>query len=123
MLVKCEVLKQIGFFDTGYFMYYEDSEFCVRARHAGFTLRYVPTGRMWHKVATSSGGEGSPIHRHYRRRALLRFLRRNVTGGHRFLLLALRIGGILVEILIELLKRRPGTAQLLWRSIREGLCE
>lgn len=123
MLVKSEVLKQIGFFDTGYFMYYEDSEFCVRAKRAGFTLRYVPTARMWHKVAISSGGEGSPIHRYYRRRALLRFLRRNVTGGHRFLLLALRIGGILIEVLIELVKRRPDTAQLLWRSMREGLCE
>jgi GT2 family glycosyltransferase len=119
MLVRRDVMERIGLFDTGYFMYYEDSDFCVRARQAGFTLRYVPSARMWHKVATSSGGEGTPLHRYYRRRALLRFLRHNARGIQRPVLLALRSGGILAEVLGELVRGRPDVARWLWRSLRE----
>lgn len=38
MIIKKEVFKRIGLFDERYFMYYEDVEFCFRAKKAGFRI-------------------------------------------------------------------------------------
>ena len=121
MLVRRDVFDRIGLFDPGYFMYYEDSEFCVRAVEAGFTLRYVPSARMWHKVAASVSGEGRPLRAYYHRRSMLRFLRRNTSGVQRLILLTLRSSGILAEILVEWCRGRRDAARLLRRGLREGL--
>jgi hypothetical protein len=49
--VKRDVIKKIGLCDPTYGMYYEDSDFCVRAKKVGFKVAYVPTSIMWHKGA------------------------------------------------------------------------
>ena len=35
-------LEQVGLLDDGFFMYFEDNDWCIRARRAGWTLRYCP---------------------------------------------------------------------------------
>ena len=60
MMVKREVFEKIGLFDDRYFLYYEDSDFCFRARKAGFRLMYVPTAVVYHDNARSTG-LGSPL--------------------------------------------------------------
>lgn len=42
MLIKKEVLDKIGLFDQRYFMYYEDVDFCIRARKSGYKCLFVP---------------------------------------------------------------------------------
>lgn len=54
MLIQKEVFHKVGLFDPNYFMYYEDADFCLRARKAGFSLLCVPTAKMWHKVSKST---------------------------------------------------------------------
>ena len=54
MLIRREVLEMIGFFDERYFMYYEDADFCQRAKNAGFEIWCSPQAKMWHKVSLSS---------------------------------------------------------------------
>jgi GT2 family glycosyltransferase len=56
MLVRSQVFERIGLFDEGFFMYYEDCDFCRRASRAGFRLLWVPGSRVWHKVAQSTQG-------------------------------------------------------------------
>ncbi|HET9222179.1 MAG TPA: hypothetical protein VFO07_06735, partial [Roseiflexaceae bacterium] len=48
------VFETIGLFDEDYFMYFEDADFCRRARGAGFGIWCVPAARMWHKVSLSA---------------------------------------------------------------------
>ena len=38
MFIKKEVIDKIGFFDENYFMYYEEVDFCFRAKRAGFRV-------------------------------------------------------------------------------------
>lgn len=38
MIIKSEVIEKIGLFDETYFMYYEDVDFCIRAKNEGFTI-------------------------------------------------------------------------------------
>ncbi len=56
MLIRGEVFERIGVFDCGFFMYYEDCDFCLRALRAGFRVFYVPQSRIWHKVEHSTRG-------------------------------------------------------------------
>ncbi len=49
MLVKREVFETIGFFREDYFMYYEDQEFCWRARLAGFRVGLAQASVCHHK--------------------------------------------------------------------------
>jgi hypothetical protein len=48
MLVKKEVFKKIGLFSEDYFLYYEDADFCVRAKKEGFDSMVVPTAKITH---------------------------------------------------------------------------
>jgi GT2 family glycosyltransferase len=54
MLIRREVLERIGLFDERYFMYFEDADFCRRARDAGSSVWCVPQARMWHKVSLTA---------------------------------------------------------------------
>ena len=54
MLVRREVFLRIGPLDSRYAMYYEDADFCYRARAAGFEIWCVPQARMWHRVSLSA---------------------------------------------------------------------
>jgi hypothetical protein len=63
----------IGFWDESYFMYYEDADYCERAKKAGVSLYYDPSIMIWHKNAQSSDGSGSAFHVRYQRRNRLRW--------------------------------------------------
>ncbi|MEL7646274.1 MAG: glycosyltransferase family 2 protein [Anaerolineaceae bacterium] len=53
MLIRRETWEQVGPFDEQFFAYQEDSDYCLRARKAGWKVMYVPLTRIVHY-----GGEG-----------------------------------------------------------------
>lgn len=55
MIIRRNVLETIGLLDDGYFMYYEEVDFCLRARRAGFGIKYVPESVIVHLIGKSSG--------------------------------------------------------------------
>jgi hypothetical protein len=75
MMVRRAVFDKIGLLDDRFYLYLEDVDFCLRARHHGFRLLYVPTSVVWHIGAGSSGGAGNPLHDYYitRNRLLVGF--------------------------------------------------
>lgn len=72
LFIKKEVFDKIGFFDENYFLYYEDSDFCLRAKKAGFRILYVPRSEVYHKNALSTG-LGSPLQDYFITRNRLLF--------------------------------------------------
>ena len=72
MFIKRQVLEKIGLLDERYFLYYEDSDFSVRAKKAGWQLLFVPQAKMWHFNAGSSE-VGGPLHDYYITRNRLLF--------------------------------------------------
>ena len=46
--------------DSSFFFGFEDFDFCIRARRAGFKLVYVPKAKVWRKVGASRLKSGSP---------------------------------------------------------------
>jgi GT2 family glycosyltransferase len=48
ILLSGKMIDALGPLDEGYFLYFEDVEFCLRARRAGWKLLHVPEARMVH---------------------------------------------------------------------------
>lgn len=55
MLIRRQVIDQIGLLNQNYFLYLEDLEFCQRAKRAGWRIVFDPSIKIWHKVSQSSG--------------------------------------------------------------------
>jgi GT2 family glycosyltransferase len=48
LMIRRQVFGQIGLLDEGYFLYFEEVDFCVRARRAGWKICFVPESRVVH---------------------------------------------------------------------------
>lgn len=48
MLLRRQVIDQIGYLDEKYFAYQEDADYCLRARAVGWGVYYVPEARILH---------------------------------------------------------------------------
>ena len=55
LLCPAVLLRTLGGMDEDYFLYYEDAAFCLKARAAGFRIRYVPESVVLHKVSATTG--------------------------------------------------------------------
>lgn len=55
MLIKRNVIEKIGMLYEPMFLYYEDSDFCARARRAGYRIVMAPKAKIWHKVSSTTG--------------------------------------------------------------------
>ena len=55
MMIRRAVFEAIGTFDPKYFMYFEEVDFCMRARRAGFATWVAPQSEIVHLVGASSG--------------------------------------------------------------------
>lgn len=86
MFINAEVFKKIGFFDEQYFLYYEDSDFCTRAKKAGFKLIYAPSAVVYHANAQSTG-LGSPLQDYFQTRNRMFFASKFLSFRTRFALL------------------------------------
>jgi len=71
MLIKKEVISRIGLLDPDYFHNGEEVDYCFRAKRAGYKMIYIPSSIIWHKIARSSQGEGSPLNIYYGSRNVL----------------------------------------------------
>ncbi len=55
MMIRRQVFESIGLMDEGYFLYFEETDFCLQARRAGWTCWYVPQSRVMHILGQSTG--------------------------------------------------------------------
>ncbi|NLT41867.1 MAG: glycosyltransferase family 2 protein [Anaerolineae bacterium] len=76
LLVSRTAYEATGGYDPLFFLYYEETDWCYRARQAGFRLVYTPEARVWHKHGKSTGGDRSPTFVYYTTRNQILFMRR-----------------------------------------------
>lgn len=84
LFFRAGVARQIGLLDERFFLVYEDSDWCFRARRAGFACLAVPSARVWHKIGTSFGSEASPLRTYFSTRNKLLWAERNASRGERW---------------------------------------
>lgn len=49
ILVRRQVIEQVGMIDARFFYYWEETEWCLRAGKAGWKVVHVPAAKLWHK--------------------------------------------------------------------------
>jgi GT2 family glycosyltransferase len=49
ILVRRSLVEHVGALDPDYFLYWEETEWCIRARRAGWKILHVPNAKLWHK--------------------------------------------------------------------------
>jgi len=76
LLIKADLARRLGGFDTTYPMYTEDVDLCYRAGRLGAACYYLPAARVWHYVSSSVGGEFSLRKVWLKWRSSMRFFRR-----------------------------------------------
>jgi GT2 family glycosyltransferase len=86
-LIKTDVIRNIGLFDESYFCYWEDADYCIRAKKAGYKVCCVPKSKIWHKKAIkkktidkiSEGMRVSASAQYYITRNSFKFMRKYAT--------------------------------------------
>lgn len=58
VLLRCDMIRDVGFMDEGYFMYREDNDYCRRAINAGWGLKFEAKARVVHLNKGSSNQMG-----------------------------------------------------------------
>jgi len=79
MLLTRRALEAVGPLDEEYFAYWEETDWCFRAREKGFRCYYVPTARAWHRGISSFS---LSRYRFYYRRGAFMFLRKRASPLH-----------------------------------------
>jgi N-acetylglucosaminyl-diphospho-decaprenol L-rhamnosyltransferase len=75
-LLRRRCFDQIGGFDEGFFMYWEDADFCYRARVHGFSTFFYPGITVFHELLRSSRVVTSR-HAMWHLRSAVRFFRKH----------------------------------------------
>ena len=58
LFIKAKVFKKVKKLDDGFFLYYEDADFCLRAQEAGFKLGFCPQASIFHNLSSSTNKLG-----------------------------------------------------------------
>jgi N-acetylglucosaminyl-diphospho-decaprenol L-rhamnosyltransferase len=59
MMVRRELIEQVGQMDEGYFLYFEETDYCAKAWAGGFEVWTVPASRVTHIGGQSTGVTGA----------------------------------------------------------------
>lgn len=77
LLVRRRAYEETGGYDPNFFLYWEETDWCIRVRRAGYKLIYTPEAKIWHKHGKSVGGQRSSTYTYYMTRNQIVFIRRN----------------------------------------------
>ena len=75
LLVRAAAVRDVGYIDESYFLYREETDWCIRMVRHGWKLFCSPTSLVWHKQARSIGFK-SPLHDYYAVRNVLHLVRK-----------------------------------------------
>lgn len=130
LMVRREVLEQIGGFDEGYFMYSEELDWCRRAKGAGWQIVYLPAAQIIHYEGKSSEQVVAARHIRFQTSKVRYFRKFHGPPAAGFLRLAI-LGMFALEWLLEAGKWLLGSKRSLRRErlaaygclLRSGLKE
>jgi len=83
IMVRKAVIDRIGFFDTDYFLYHEEVDFCLRARKQGFRVVCALRSSVYHKIPVDSGMQfraHAIVNAYYANRNFFLFARKNYSS-------------------------------------------
>lgn len=120
ILIRREVIEQVGFLDDGFFLYYEDMDYCRRARLAGYRLRLCPDAHIRHAVSASSGGLETPVKRYWLAQSSGRYFRKHGRGARMLMIIPFRLASAVKTTVRLLFSGRSDIARAYWAGLITG---
>ena len=122
ILIPRRTLETVGDFDNHTFQhFYEDFDFCLRIRQAGLKILVIPQAKVWHKVASSTGGRDSPEERYWMARSSVAFIKKHATPQQIPFIFVWRFGSALKTILRQVMAWRWDSIRAYLSGLRDGL--
>ncbi len=120
MLVSKELTEKVGLFNPEYFTYWEEIDWCIRGKKAGYDTLYTSKSTIWHKCYGSDTGANS-IYYMIRNRFL--FIKENETKRQTFTSLLYYFFYFFWKILISLtiIRRDKTKLKSFIRGTRDGI--
>ncbi len=84
MMVKREAIEKAGVMPECYFLYYEELDWSMMIRRAGYDIWYEPASSIYHKESQATG-QNSPLRTYYITRNRLLFVQRNNKDVSRYI--------------------------------------
>jgi len=120
IMARTAAIREIGLMDEGYWMYNEDTDWCVRATERGHAVLVVPAAKVWHKVSTSSGGGLTPYKVYHRLRSTLRFFGLHARPYHWLGIVPATAARALAFAVSQLIAGRRENALAMFRGARDS---
>ncbi len=122
LLVRRAVWDTVGRLDERYHFYYEDHDFCLRTRAAGWRILHVPRARAWHRVSASTG-QGTPLQMYLLGRASVAFFARYGRGPQALWLAPYRAGSLARTLATTAFRGRPEAGLAYARGVWTGMMD
>lgn len=123
-LIKTGVINKIGLMDETYFLYFEESDWTLRANKDGFKSLYVPEAKIWHKVSRSGGGISKPIGLYYITRNRWIFMQKWAKkGDYWYFVIYQIICSIILPISLSIYFRNCGLFKAYYKGLFDALCK
>ncbi|MCB0592930.1 MAG: glycosyltransferase family 2 protein [Lewinellaceae bacterium] len=117
MLIRREAIDQVGLLSERYFMYYEEIDFCERARSQGWDIHLVADSCIFHRES-SSIGKNSPRKTYYLYRNRWLFMRLCKPGwGYYLFLLYFLLIAVPRHLSKHWMQQETGHARAILRSL------
>lgn len=120
MLIRREVIEQAGLLDEEFFLYYEDMDYCRRAKAAGWRIRLCPSAHVLHDVSASSGGRDSPMERYWMAQSSGRYFRKHGRGPRMLLIIPFRLASAIKMTARLLAAGKRDALRAYWRGLLIG---
>ena len=119
MMVKREVIEQVGMMPECYFLYYEELDWSMMIRRAGYEIWYEPACTIFHKESQTTG-QMSPLKTYYIIRNRLLFAQRNIDRSEKYLTYIYLICIVAVrDVLKYLCKGQINMAKAVMKGIKD----
>jgi len=105
MMVKREAIDKAGMMPENYFLYYEELDWSMMIRRAGYDIWYDPACTIYHKESQSTG-QDSPLRTFYITRNRLTLVKRNYPAPAKYAAYAYLLALVIPRDCIKAILRR-----------------
>ncbi|OGL42460.1 MAG: hypothetical protein A2042_06475 [Candidatus Schekmanbacteria bacterium GWA2_38_11] len=122
MLFRKTLIEKVGFLDEDYFMYFEDVDFSLKVRRAGFRILLNVDAHIFHKVGTSSE-KVSFEKTQYAFKSYKLFIRKNYSSFKRLFYMVMAYIAYIHGGIKLILNRRTGESIIIFKVLFQSICK
>ncbi len=120
-LVRKSLFDEIGFYPESYFLHYEDVDWCLKVRQAGYKIIVVGSARLYHKRLGGASLSETPFRAYLANRGKVLFMKRNAGWRNVVFVPYLFFFIVPAKLAIYASKRNLGAAKAFARGVFDGL--